>query len=214
MERNNENKRVRVFSYLVGRIKNPDKKALVKMSCENHGHFYQIETLGNIWDTVLDYLRVMSRPLTPSNNQVQLNPVYTPAYLDSAGFGMVMTISLSVFKKRMIPDENDPDKEIPKYDGFLGVAGTDISLKNLKDHVDLSKTGVFSRGFIINNNGFVLIHPLFRDQSGYLPVPPNVYIDNLEYSVLQDRSKILKEEMTNFDFILVWKRSRTFLLTF
>ena len=197
-EKNNADKSVRVFSYLVGRIKNPNEKALKKMSCENNGFFYKIETLGNIWDTVLDYIRVMSRPLIPNlkdSGTKKLKPTYTPAYLDSAGFGMVMTISLSVFKKISYIHNEDPSDVRYNYEGFLGVAGTDISLKNLKDQVDQSKLGVFSRGFVINNNGFVLIHPKFRDQSGYLPVPPNVLIDELESAQNQEDISALKKKM-------------------
>jgi Cache domain. len=193
-ERNNKDKRVRVFSYLVGRFKSPDKKALIKMSCDNGGYFYEIETLGNIWDTVLDYLRVMSRPLTEvyRKDQAEIKPTYTPAYLDSAGFGMVMTISLNVFKKREEKDENG-DKKIV-YEDILGVAGTDIALKNLKDQVDLSKMGSFSRAFIINNNGFILTHPKFREQTGYLPVPPNIQMEDLEYSIGEEATE-LKDSM-------------------
>ena len=55
-DKHNKKKRVRVFSYLVGRIKNPAKEALIKMSCDNHGHFYKIETLGNIWDLSLIHI--------------------------------------------------------------------------------------------------------------------------------------------------------------
>ena len=45
-ETNNKEKRVRVFSYLVGRMKSPDNDALIKMACENRGHFYTIDTIG------------------------------------------------------------------------------------------------------------------------------------------------------------------------
>lgn len=208
-DKHNKKKRVRVFSYLVGRIKNPAKEALIKMSCDNHGHFYKIETLGNIWDTVLDYLRVMSRPLIPMPHdkdkppEYSLIPSYTPAYLDSAGFGMVMTISMNAFKrkkkdppsKRTSPGDSTVNPNLVEYEAFLGVVGTDISLDNLKDKVDVSEMGCFSRGFIINNNGFVLIHPNFRGQSGYLPTPPNVLLDEIELSVEPDSLANLKEEM-------------------
>ena len=195
-KRNNKDKRVRVFSYLVGRFKNPDKKALIKMSCDNGGYFYEIETLGNIWDTVLDYLRIMSRPITEQYaiNRNKIKSTYSPAYLDSAGFGMVMTISLNVFKKREEPEENAEDGKKVVYKDILGVAGTDIALKNLKDQVDLSKMGSFSRAFVINNNGFILIHPKFREQTGYLPVPPNILMEDLEYSIGEEAIE-LKETM-------------------
>jgi Cache domain. len=191
-EKNNKDKRVRVFSYLVGRMKSPDKKALIKMACENGGHFYTIDTLGNVWDTILDYLRVMSRPITHAINDGQaaeLKAIYTHAYLDSAGFGMVMSVSRGVLDKEILADGS------VVYKHLIGVAGTDISLTNLTSLMPYSKMGVFSRAFVINNNGFVLIHPRFREQTGYLPVPPNVLMEDLELSIVQEDAVKLKEEM-------------------
>ena len=57
-EKWNTNKSVRVFSYLVGRVKNPDEQAMMTMACKNKGYHYRIETLGNVWDTILGYLEV------------------------------------------------------------------------------------------------------------------------------------------------------------
>ncbi|XP_066920408.1 voltage-dependent calcium channel subunit alpha-2/delta-3-like [Clytia hemisphaerica] len=194
-ERHNKDKKVRVFSYLVGRIKNPDQEALVKMACDNNGHFYSINTLGNVWDTVLDYLRVMSRPITHSLNEGSLKDediktTFTSAYKDNAGFGMVMSASKSVFEKEKNSDGTT------KYKHLIGVAGTDISLKNLSSLAPYSKLGVFGRGFVINNNGFVLTHPNFRQQKGYLPVPPNILIEDLEHCLDNSNHSVnLKENM-------------------
>ena len=45
-EQYNSDKSTRVFTYLVGRKKSPNKEALVTMACENNGFFYKLETLG------------------------------------------------------------------------------------------------------------------------------------------------------------------------
>ena len=193
-ETNNQDKRVRVFSYLIGRMKSPDKTALIKMACENRGHFYTIDTIGNVWDTVLEYLRVMSRPVSYSLNNNKMNDLqatYTSAYMDNAGFGMVMSVSKSVFEKEKNTGSSPPQK----YKDLIGVAGTDISLTNISSLAPYSKMGVFSRAFIINNNGFVLVHPKFRPQTGYLPVPQNILIEDLEMSVEPQDAVRLKERM-------------------
>ena len=167
-EKLNKDKHVRVFSYLVGRKKDAPKKAMVKMSCDNRGYFYQIETVGNIWDNALKYINVLSRPLAlaPDNNV----PIYTPLYLDASGLGMMMTISMPVFKKT-----NDP-----KDASLLGVTGTDIAVSTLEEQVPKWIIGSNGYGFVINANGFFLMHPLLKSQEGYLPSPANVYLEDLE----------------------------------
>ena len=195
-EKHNKEKRVRVFSYLVGRMKSPDKDALITMACENRGHFYTIDTIGNVWDTVLEYLIVMSRPVSHALNQKKTNPAvqaatYTSAYLDNAGFGMVMSVSKSIFETEKTTGSLFPSK----YLELIGVAGTDISLSNISSLAPYDKMGVFSRAFIINNNGFVLVHPNFHAQTGYLPVPPNILIEDLEMSEDPQDAVELKKAM-------------------
>ena len=180
----NQDKHVRVFSYLVGRKKDAPKKAMVKMSCENRGYFYQIETVGNIWDNALKYINVLSRPLAlaPDSN----TPIYTPLYLDASGLGMMMTISMPVFKQTNSPK----DAEI------IGVTGTDIAVSTLKEQVPKYTVGPNGYGFVINSNGFFLMHPLLKSQEGYLPSPANVYLEDLERS-LSNSSVELKAAMFN-----------------
>ena len=197
-EKHNKEKHVRVFSYLVGRMKSPDKEALITMACENRGHFYTIDTIGNVWDTVLEYLIVMSRPVSHALNQKKTNSVgqaatYTSAYLDNAGFGMVMSVSKGIFDTEK--KTGSSTATLPKYTKLIGVAGTDISLSNISSLAPYDKMGVFSRAFIINNNGFVLVHPNFRAQTGYLPVPPNILIEDLEMSVDPQDAVQLKKAM-------------------
>ena len=167
-EKLNTDKHVRVFSYLVGRKKDAHKEAMVKMSCDNRGHFYQIETVGNIWDNSLKYINVLSRPLSlaPDSNV----PIYTPLYLDASGLGMMMTISMPVFRQA----------SNPKDAGLIGVTGTDIAVSTLMEQVPKYWLGPNGYGFVINSNGFFLMHPSLKSQEGYLPSPANVYLEDLE----------------------------------
>ncbi|XP_065651942.1 voltage-dependent calcium channel subunit alpha-2/delta-3 [Hydra vulgaris] len=175
-ERMNSEKNVRVFSYLVGRVTANDR-ALKEMSCNNRGYFYKIETLGNIWDSVVGYLEVLSRSLASHKDEIK--PTLSPVYLDSSGKNMVLTMSLGVFN----------DKKIS------GVVGIDILLSIFKLAVPEYELGLFSHLVIINENGFVVEHPKFRSQHGYLPSPINVLLENLEYSVNKNDSILLKEKM-------------------
>ena len=169
-EKLNKDKHVRVFSYLVGRKKNAPKDAMVKMSCDNRGYFYQIETVGNIWDNALKYVNVLSRPLALASDSN--TPIYTPLYLDASGLGMMMTISIPVFKQTANS----------KAAGLIGVTGTDIAVSTLKEQVPKYTIGSNGYGFVINSNGFFLMHPLLKSQEGYLPSPANVYLEDLERS--------------------------------
>ncbi|XP_047126112.1 voltage-dependent calcium channel subunit alpha-2/delta-3 isoform X1 [Hydra vulgaris] len=173
----NSDKSVRVFTYLVGRTKNPVDRVLKEMACNNRGHFYKIETLGNIWDTVIKYMEVISRPIGPYN--AELKPKVSPIYLDSTGAGMVLTMSVGVF-----------------INGNLsGVVGVDMLIRSLKQKVPVYELGYFSHTIIINNNGFVILHPKNKIQNEYLPLPPNVYFEDIEFSVNKNDAKNLKERM-------------------
>lgn len=183
-DRYNQDKHVRVFSFLVGRKKVAPKEAMIKMSCENRGHFYKIETVGNIWDNALKYITVLSRPLSlaPSSD----TPIYTPLYLDASGLGMMMTVAIPAFKQTKTPENAD----------LLGVAGTDITVSSLEDRIPYYTLGSNGYGFVINNNGFLLLHPLLRGQEGYLLTPPNVYLEDVVRS-LHNESVALKLDMIN-----------------
>eukprot|EP00794_Sanderia_malayensis_P007161 gene7161-7968_t len=191
-EKFNADKHVRVFSYLVGRKKDAPKDAMVQMACKNRGFFYQIETVGNIWDSVLKYLSVLSRPLalTPTKNL----SIYTPLYLDASGLGMMMTVATAVFKNTTKPADAS----------LLGVAGTDIAVSTLEDRIPYQMVGVGGYGFAINNNGFLLFHPKLRGQAGYLPSPPNVYLEDIELGTNNQSTelkyKIVAEETGHMKF--------------
>ena len=50
---------MRAFAFFIGSAHvNVGKKALVRMACNNRGYFYPVETVGDIWETVLKYVEV------------------------------------------------------------------------------------------------------------------------------------------------------------
>lgn len=79
----------------------------------------------------------------------------------------------------------------------LSVLGMDIVVSLLQEQYPLQKMGVFGHAFAINNNGLFLMHPKFKDQTGYLPDPATVYLDEVEYTTDPSKAKELKKEMIN-----------------
>ena len=169
----NPEKKTRVFTYLLGREKDPNKDVLIQMAQDNNGCFYKLQTIANIWDTVFSYLQVMSRPLIVQARKQK--SLFSPAYLDSTGVGMVLSVSLPVFGRSKPPK--------PRAESFLGVVGTDISIKSLNDFAPHPHLSTIGHMFIISNNGFLIYHPKFRQQDEKLPAPPNILLEDLERAV-------------------------------
>lgn len=72
----NKEKKVRLFTYLIGK-EVTDWKEVLWMSCYNKGYFTHVETMGEVQEQVVKYLQVMSRPLVMSQaRQVSYTPVY------------------------------------------------------------------------------------------------------------------------------------------
>jgi hypothetical protein len=58
----NPDKRVRVFSYKIGRDMT-DPKVIKDLACQNNGEFYHVVTLTDINEHVYEYIPVLSRPM-------------------------------------------------------------------------------------------------------------------------------------------------------
>ena len=58
----NSDKRVRVFSFKIGRDMN-DPSAIKKLACDNNGEYYHVVTLTDINEHVYEYIPVLSRPM-------------------------------------------------------------------------------------------------------------------------------------------------------
>lgn len=53
---------------------------------------------------------------------------------------------------------------------LLGVAGIDVPIKSLKNWTPFEAIGPNGYSFIINNNGFLILHPKLQKQLSYLSV--------------------------------------------
>eukprot|EP00795_Rhopilema_esculentum_P000299 gene299-9951_t len=76
--------KVRIFAYQIGRG-SKNKKALQYISCKSLGQFFRLETIGNAYDFVLDYVRVLGTPIALSGQAVGNVPIYVPVYIDWEG---------------------------------------------------------------------------------------------------------------------------------
>ncbi len=61
-EKYNSDKRIRVFSFKIGRDMT-DPSEIKKLACDNNGEFYHVVTLTDINEHVYEYIPVLSRPM-------------------------------------------------------------------------------------------------------------------------------------------------------
>ncbi|CAH3018039.1 unnamed protein product [Porites evermanni] len=142
----NGDKKIRVFTYLVGSEKRASDSSLKQITSKYRGCFFRIKTLSDVREKVLEYVKVLSRPLGFSLGDNTPDSSWTPIYLDKLGLGLMITLVAPVFNKT-------------EHKELLGVVGTDVALPQLEDTVPGSEVGANGYGFAINNNGFVLFHP-------------------------------------------------------
>ncbi|XP_071400070.1 voltage-dependent calcium channel subunit alpha-2/delta-4-like, partial [Centroberyx affinis] len=86
-------RRVRVFTYLIGRemtfVEN------VKwIACNNKGYYTHVSTLADVQENVMEYLHVLSRPMVINHDH---DIIWTEAYMDSVvSFSLSLSLSLSL----------------------------------------------------------------------------------------------------------------------
>ncbi|MCL4263614.1 MAG: Cache 3/Cache 2 fusion domain-containing protein [Anaerolineae bacterium] len=86
----------------------------------------------------------------PENNP-QLTPQWTPPYVDYAGAGWMVTASTPI---------------LGNNGEFLGVMSHDITIDSLKQiALEISVLGGVGSGFLIDNEGKVIAHPAYQDES-------------------------------------------------
>ncbi|XP_052779465.1 voltage-dependent calcium channel subunit alpha-2/delta-3-like [Mya arenaria] len=155
-ENNWPHKSTRVFTFLIGREVG-DVREIRWMACANKGYFSHISTLADVQENVQNYIRVLSRPMVINRYH---NRIWTSVYLDhmsalnrKEGLQFMTSVSIPVLDM----------KNTTLGEGhLLGVMGTDIPIASLKDLAPTYKLGANGYAFVINNNGYVLLHPDFR----------------------------------------------------
>ncbi|XP_043211858.1 voltage-dependent calcium channel subunit alpha-2/delta-1-like [Amphibalanus amphitrite] len=174
---------VRLFAYALGPHPVPPN-IMRKMACENGGSFSVIVASGAIRTSIQEsYLSVLGKPLALSNSH---HLAESSPYSDALGLGYVTTLSMPVFNR---------SAESKSGQSLMGVAGVDISMKELLRHSPWKKLGPFGYTFAINPNGIVVFHPRLRNPLHYMEDPPDLDLVQLEgdsYKVVEMRTQMIR----------------------
>ncbi|GLD73091.1 voltage-dependent calcium channel subunit alpha-2/delta-4-like isoform X1 [Lates japonicus] len=118
-------RRVRVFTYLIGR-EMTFAENVKWIACNNKGYYTHISTLADVQENVMEYLHVLSRPMVINHDH---DIIWTEAYMDSVLFNtqaqsllLMTSVAMPVFSKK---------KETLSHGILLGVVGTDVALREL-----------------------------------------------------------------------------------
>ncbi|KAG7222213.1 hypothetical protein INR49_016627 [Caranx melampygus] len=171
-------RRVRVFTYLIGReMTFADNVKWI--ACNNKGYYTHISTLADVQENVMEYLHVLSRPMVINHDH---DIIWTEAYMDSVLFNtqaqsllLMTSVAMPVFSKK---------KETLSHGILLGVVGTDVALRELMRLAPRYKLGVHGYAYLITNNGYILSHPdlrpLYKEGKKLKPKPNYNSVDLAE----------------------------------
>ncbi|XP_067644741.1 voltage-dependent calcium channel subunit alpha-2/delta-3 isoform X4 [Eurosta solidaginis] len=98
--------------------------------------------------------------------------------IESDVYQFMTTVSMPVFDRRM---------NATKIANLLGVAGTDVPIRDIKKMLSPFLLGVNGYAFIVTNNGYILFHPDFRPIfQGNILKPAYNSVDMIEVELLDD----------------------------
>ncbi|XP_037109060.1 voltage-dependent calcium channel subunit alpha-2/delta-4-like [Syngnathus acus] len=168
-------RRVRVFTYLIGREMTFAQNAKW-IACNNKGYYTHVSTLADVQENVMEYLHVLSRPMVINHDH---DIIWTEAYMDTVlpktkelfntkaqSLLLMTSVAMPVFSKK---------KETLSHGILLGVVGTDVPLMEVMKLVPRYMLGAHGYAFLITNNGYILAHPdlrpLYKDGKKLKPKP-------------------------------------------
>uniref|UniRef100_A0A8B9LJU2 Voltage-dependent calcium channel subunit alpha-2/delta-4-like n=1 Tax=Astyanax mexicanus TaxID=7994 RepID=A0A8B9LJU2_ASTMX len=177
-------KKVRVFTYLIGRDMT-FAESVKWIACNNKGYYTHINTLADVQENVMEYLHVLSRPMVINHDH---DIIWTEAYMDSSLL-LMTTVAMPVFSKK---------KETLSHGILLGVVGTDVPLLEVMMLAPRYKLGAHGYAFLVTNNGYILAHPdlrpLYKDGKKLKPKPNYNSVD-LSEAEWEDTEEILRTAM-------------------
>ncbi|XP_054084709.1 voltage-dependent calcium channel subunit alpha-2/delta-3 isoform X3 [Zeugodacus cucurbitae] len=151
-------------------------------------------------DDVLEFRREGFRMLEPNEVHKRIylrNKAAWNQPLESDVYQFMTTVSMPVYDRRMnanITEEvliNEALWELQtretKIANLLGVAGTDVPIRDIKRMLSPFLLGVNGYAFIVTNNGYILFHPDFRPIfQGNILKPAYNSVDMIEVELLDD----------------------------
>ncbi|XP_014875448.1 voltage-dependent calcium channel subunit alpha-2/delta-4-like isoform X2 [Poecilia latipinna] len=187
-------RRVRVFTYLIGR-EMTFAQATKWIACNNKGYYTHISTLADVQENVMEYLHVLSRPMVINHDH---DIIWTEAYMDTVLFYtkaqsllLMTSVAMPVFSKK---------KETLSHGILLGVVGTDVPLMEVMKLAPRYILGPHGYAFLLNNNGYILAHPdlrpLYKDGKKLKPKPNYNSVDLSEVE-WEDTEEMLRTPMVN-----------------
>uniref|UniRef100_A0A096LRI8 Calcium voltage-gated channel auxiliary subunit alpha2delta 4 n=1 Tax=Poecilia formosa TaxID=48698 RepID=A0A096LRI8_POEFO len=187
-------RRVRVFTYLIGR-EMTFAQATKWIACISSGYYTHISTLADVQENVMEYLHVLSRPMVINHDH---DIIWTEAYMDTVLFYtkaqsllLMTSVAMPVFSKK---------KETLSHGILLGVVGTDVPLMEVMKLAPRYILGPHGYAFLLNNNGYILAHPdlrpLYKDGKKLKPKPNYNSVDLSEVE-WEDTEEMLRTPMVN-----------------
>ncbi|XP_017292127.1 voltage-dependent calcium channel subunit alpha-2/delta-4 [Kryptolebias marmoratus] len=191
-------RRVRVFTYLIGREMTFAQNTKW-IACNNKGYYTHISTLADVQENVMEYLHVLSRPMVINHDH---DIIWTEAYMDTVlpntkelfytkaqSLLLMTSVAMPVFSKK---------KETLSHGILLGVVGTDIPLMEVMKLAPRYMLGTHGYAFLLNNNGYILAHPdlrpLYKDGKKLKPKPNYNSVDLSEVE-WEDTDEMLRTAM-------------------
>ncbi|XP_037069398.1 voltage-dependent calcium channel subunit alpha-2/delta-1-like isoform X2 [Pollicipes pollicipes] len=167
-------KDVRLFTYALGPHPVPSH-IMRRMACENGGFFSVIVASGAIRTAIQTYAQTLGALVPPE--YLHMGSVH----FARRGLGYVTTLSMPVFNRSEASDGQS----------LLGVAGVDVTMREIHRHAPWKKLGPFGYTFAINPNGIVLFHPRLREPLHYMEDPPD-----LDLTLLEGDNHVVKDLRT------------------
>uniref|UniRef100_I3K0R9 Calcium voltage-gated channel auxiliary subunit alpha2delta 4 n=1 Tax=Oreochromis niloticus TaxID=8128 RepID=I3K0R9_ORENI len=192
-------RRVRVFTYLIGR-EMTFAENVKWIACNNKGYYTHVSTLADVQENVMEYLHVLSRPMVINHDH---DIIWTEAYMDSVLFNtqaqsllLMTSVAMPVFSKK---------RETLSHGILLGVVGTDVALRELMRLATRYKLGIHGYAYLITNNGYILSHPdlrpLYKEGKKLKPKPNynSVDLSEVEWEDSEEklRTAMVKGETGN-----------------
>ncbi|XP_068170144.1 voltage-dependent calcium channel subunit alpha-2/delta-4-like isoform X1 [Antennarius striatus] len=191
-------RRVRVFTYLIGREMTFARNTKW-IACNNKGYYTHISTLADVQENVMEYLHVLSRPMVINHDH---DIIWTEAYMDTVlpntkelfttkaqSLLLMTSVAMPVFSKK---------KETLSHGILLGVVGSDIPLMEVMKLAPRYMLGAHGYAFLITNNGYILAHPdlrpLYKDGKKLKPKPNYNSVDLSEVE-WKDKEEKLRTAM-------------------
>ncbi|XP_066283523.1 voltage-dependent calcium channel subunit alpha-2/delta-1-like isoform X1 [Branchiostoma lanceolatum] len=181
----NPDRNIRVFVIVVGEPIH-DWSVLQKMACDNRGYFSTVRSDGAAREASGDFGQVLSRPVALENSK---EVTFSKIFMSEKGDDFEVYVSYPVINTTMVnPSYLAKDGSCKNDDGtcdnqaVLGVVSVPWPVKEMRKSLPLRELGHGGYAFIINNNGFVVLHPHLTPEDAFYSKPPTLDLLDIEFT--------------------------------